>query len=248
MRSLRLAVQFLTVLPLSVRAPVTPAELGRALAWYPLVGAGLGLLVGGAAVGLRLSGGSAEVSAALALALGVGLTGGLHLDGLMDTCDGVFSQRTPAERLEIMRDPRVGSFGVAGGVGLLLLKYAALATLPVERLLAAVVVAAALGRAAMVGAATLAPHGRPGGLGARMTAGAGRRELALALGSALLVALATAWPVGGLWLLVAAGLAWALARWLLTRLPGLTGDTYGALNEVTEAVVLVLASWRGPWT
>jgi adenosylcobinamide-GDP ribazoletransferase len=163
----------------------------------------------------------------------------------MDTCDGALSHRAPEERLAIMRDPRVGSFGVAGGVVVLLLKYAALATLPADRLVVGVVVAATLGRAVMVGAATLAPAGRPDGLGGRMTAGAGRRELAWALATALAVAVAAGGAAGVTWALAAGVVGWLLARWLLGRLPGLTGDTFGALNEVIEAIVLTLAAWRG---
>jgi adenosylcobinamide-GDP ribazoletransferase len=244
-RSLWLAVQFLTVAPTPLRGPASPVDLGRSLAWYPLVGAGLGLVVGGAAWGLRLAGAPAEIGAAIAVALGLALTGALHFDGLLDACDGVFSHRSPEERLAIMRDPRVGSFGVAGGACLLLVKYAALATLPAERLVAATTAALALGRAAMVGAAILAPHGRADGLGARITGSAGRRELAIAAVTAGAVALATGGAAGAVWALAAGLLGLLLVRWLLTRLPGLTGDAYGALNEVTEAAVLALAAWRG---
>jgi adenosylcobinamide-GDP ribazoletransferase len=144
-----------------------------------------------------------------------------------------------------MRDPRVGSFGIAGGVCILLIKYAALATLPAERLVAATTAALALGRAAMVGAAILAPHGRADGLGTRITGSAGRRELAIAVVTAVAVALAAGGVAGAVWALAAGLLSLLLVRWLLTRLPGLTGDTYGALNEATEAAVLALAAWRG---
>jgi adenosylcobinamide-GDP ribazoletransferase len=243
-RGLWLAVQFLTIAPIRVAGPVDSAALGRSLAWYPLVGAGVGLLVGGAAFGLRLAGAPAEVGGALALALLIGLTGALHLDGLADACDGAFSHRAPEERLAIMRDPRVGSFGLAGAVCVLLVKYAALASMPTERLIGALAAALALGRAVMVGAAVLAPHGRPEGLGARMTSGAGRLELVIAAASALVIALAAGGAAGALWAAGAAALAWLAARWLVTRLPGLTGDTYGALNEITEAAVLVMAAWR----
>jgi adenosylcobinamide-GDP ribazoletransferase len=239
-----LALQFLTIVPVRVTGAVGQAELSRSLAWYPIIGAALGLLVAAVALGLRRLGLPEEVVAALALALAIALTGGLHLDGLVDTCDGVFAQRTPAERLAIMRDPRVGSFGLAGGVCLLLVKYAALMVLPGDRLLTALPAAFALGRAAMVGAAVLAPPGRLDGLGVRMTGGAGRRELLLAWPTATIVALLGGGQAGLIWIATATIVAALAARWLLTRLPGLTGDTYGALNEATEAAVLVAAAWR----
>lgn len=244
MRSLWLAVQFLTIVPVRVSGPVTPADRGWALAWYPLVGAALGLVAGGAALGLRLTGAPEAVAAAVALALGIGLTGGLHFDGLIDTCDGAFSQRPPAERLAIMRDPRAGSFGVAGGICILLVKEAALTTVPAERLVAGMVAALALSRAVMASAAVLAPYGRPDGLGARMTSSAGRRQLVLAWLAALAVTVLAGGPIGLVWIALAAAVGWAAARWLLTRLPGLTGDTYGALNELVEATILAAAAWR----
>ena len=84
MLSLPLAVQFLTVLPVRDTQSVTPEQIGRSLAWYPLVGAGLGLAVGAANFGLQALGMPAMVAAALALTLNIGLTGALHLDGLLD--------------------------------------------------------------------------------------------------------------------------------------------------------------------
>ena len=95
-------------------------------------------------------------------------TGGLHLDGLADTCDGLFGGSSPPERLAIMRDSRVGTFGVLGVVCILLLRWAAFLSLtsPIRR--GALLLAPALGRWAMVGAVAALPYARPEGLGKAM--------------------------------------------------------------------------------
>src|SRR5581483_11578988 len=114
------ALQFLTHLPTPPGLPVAGPALGRALGWFPVVGLLLGALLAAADALLSLLL-PRELVDVLLLALLALLTGGLHLDGFMDTCDGLFSLRSPAERLAIFRDSRVGSFGVVGAATLLLL-------------------------------------------------------------------------------------------------------------------------------
>ena len=126
MISLLAAFQFLTIFPGILRRPFTPAELGRAVGWYPLVG----LAVGGALFGLHAALTaffSSAITAAFTLLAWVILTRALHFDGFIDMCDAVFGGFTPERRLEILKDTGVGAFGLAGGVLLLLVKYATLA-------------------------------------------------------------------------------------------------------------------------
>src|SRR5574341_1897730 len=123
-----LAWRLLTIIPLPLIPPDSNRPAGLAAAYYPLVGLILGLLLAGADWGLsRFL--PAGLESALLLALWAGLTGLLHLDGLMDSCDGLLPPRDPARRLEIMRDSRIGAFGAVGVVLLLLLKFNALAAL-----------------------------------------------------------------------------------------------------------------------
>lgn len=242
------AVGFLTVAPVPSRAWKESPTFGRSFAWFPLVGAALGCVLAAAALGLATFL-PAPVVAALLVALGILLTGGLHLDGLMDACDGLFCARPPGERLEIMRDSRVGAFGVLGAVCLLLVKYATLSSLVGGGrgpLLAGLILAPGLGRWAMVAAAVCFPYGRPGEtLGSVFRGAAGPRQLVAATASVLLlVILVYLWPGGwvGFYgvLLVGGGLlTYGLARFALLRLPGLTGDVYGAIGEVVETAGLV---------
>jgi adenosylcobinamide-GDP ribazoletransferase len=161
----------------------------------------------------------------------------LHLDGFLDSCDGLFGGRTPEKRLEIMRDERAGAFAVVGGVLLLLVKYAALAS--VQDRLGATLLAPVLGRFGMVLAIVLFPYARAEGLGRAMKDHAGWRELILAA----LTAGAVSWLAGrerGLVAMALAGaLTWLAARLALRRLPGLTGDIYGAICEILEVAVLL---------
>ncbi|RME75023.1 MAG: adenosylcobinamide-GDP ribazoletransferase [Chloroflexi bacterium] len=244
-----LAWGLLTVLPFPFKVDTSGVVPGRAAGWFPLVG----LLMGGvlAAVGWALYAVlPAGLAAALTLAVWVALTGMLHLDGFMDSCDGLLPPRDPARRLEIMKDSRVGAFGVVGGVLLLLVKFNALAALPPAVRLPVLVLAPALARGAMVWAMFRYPTARPGGMGQMFRQGMGRREVVLALLTTFLpLFLLLPWPVA----LVVAAVCWLLivlvARLAIARIHGLTGDVYGAVGETVEAGVLVAvvaaASW--PW-
>ena len=232
------ALGFLTALPLPRTGTAGPEQLARSLAWFPVAGA----LVGGVLVLLDLALGlvlPVGVRAALLLVALLALTRGLHFDGLMDVCDGLFGGFTPERRLAIMRDSHVGAFGVLGAVADLLLRHAALVSLLDGWRIAALLLPPIAGRWAMVWAMVAYPYGRTEGLGAAFKRGAGWREVALATFGAAILGAAAWWPWGAV-ALIPAWLATVLvARFMLRRLPGLTGDCYGSINEVVEAVVLV---------
>ena len=239
------ALHFLTTLPVATRRTFTDSELGASLAYYPLVGALLGVLLTLGATLWQWAFG-AGIAAALTLAGWVLLTGGLHLDGFMDACDGLLSHRPPDERLRIMRDSHVGAWGVLGGVLALLVQFAALTqlfTLSDGRWIAALLLAPLLGRWAMAVAVVVFPYGRAEGWGQTLHAQAGRRQLVLASMATLLLVVLVQPPAGLLSWLAVLVLLLLLARFALDRLPGLTGDVYGMICVVAEtAVLLVFAS------
>ena len=229
------AVRFLTVLPIPGRG--APRPLAAGLPWFPLVGAGIGAVLGGIGLGLDRLLPPGPVGALL-LAASVAMTGGLHLDGLMDTADGVFGGRTPARRLEIMRDSRVGAFGVMAGVVAMLLQWACLAELRGDDRLRVLVVASTTARWAMVGAVVLFPAARAAGLGATMQEHARRGPLLTATVVAAVVAVAGG--ERGVVGFVVAGIVALVAAWFLSgRLGGLTGDTYGAVAVLAETTTLL---------
>ena len=239
MLAVALAFQFLTTIPIPVWRKPSVSELGQAQRYFPLVGATVGLLL----VGGDLLFGSVLptlVVGALLIALQTGITGALHLDGFADCCDALLGPKEVERRLEILRDSRIGSYGSAGLICLLLVKYAALVSLAGPWRWGGLVAMPTLGRWSMVYALTSFPYARPAGAGSAFKQSASRGSLAIA-------SLCTAALVGvslGFWGLAAMGLtwviAWGLGRLTLTRIPGLTGDAYGAINEVVEAAVLLL--------
>jgi adenosylcobinamide-GDP ribazoletransferase len=230
------ALQFLTVVPPLVRRPLSPAELGRAAGWFALVGVVLGGLLAGVDRGLTLLFPPA-VTAALLLVPWVLATGALHLDGFLDSCDGLFGGHTPEARLRIMRDERVGGFAVTGGVLLLLVKYACLASLANRA--AALVVAPTVGRWGMAVAVVAFPYARPEGLGRCMKDHAGWWQVALASITVVTTATLAARWLGLAVIAVAAVTVAGGGAFILRRLGGLTGDTYGALCEMQEALTLL---------
>lgn len=232
------ALQFLTVLPPFVRRPFTARELGASLGWFPFVGLliGLALVLFDALLALAFP---LPLRSALLLALWVLLSGALHLDGFLDACDGLFGGWTPEKRLEILRDERVGAYALAGGVLLLLVKFSALLALPSHW--EALMLAPVFGRWGLTLGVVAFPYARPDGLGRSMKDHAGWREIVLAS----VISTAVAWCVGRWMGFVTLGIAllviWGAARFTLKRIPGLTGDIYGAINEMVELVVLL--SW-----
>ncbi|HLH69316.1 MAG TPA: adenosylcobinamide-GDP ribazoletransferase [Candidatus Dormibacteraeota bacterium] len=229
--SLRSALAFLTIIPMPGRAQ---DRLGRA--WFPAVGGLLGLAAGTADLGVAAVA-PRPVAAVAAVATLAILTGGLHLDGLADAADGLLGGRNRAHRLEIMRDPRVGSFGVIA-VGLALAgKIACLTSLAPRRALVALTAAGAISRWAMLGLVVASPSARPSGLGRAATGPGGGRDLLQGSAIAALTLILDwrrASVAAGVAALTAAGVGMLARR----RLGGATGDVYGAAAELCELAAL----------
>ena len=238
------AVQFLTVAPPLVRRPFTAEELGRAVGYFPLIG----LAIGGFLVGLdRLLTLflPSSVTSALVLTGWILCSGALHLDGFLDSCDGLFGGRTPEERLRILRDERIGAFAAIGGFLLLLIQFQSLAALSSRS--EALLLAPVVGRWGMAVAVVAFPYARAEGLGRALKDHAGWLQALLASATAALAAWFAGGRHGPLILVLSGSLLWLVVRFVLARLPGLTGDIYGALCQLLEVLVLVAfnASERG---
>lgn len=232
MRNLRIAFGLMTILPFRLPDDWSAGDSGRASVWYPLVGLVIGALTWLAWTGAMLLF-PPLVAGVIALVVWVALTGGLHLDGLADCCDGLLAS-TPAERrLEIMKDPHVGAFGVTGLILVLLLKAAALTSVSSLGIL----LATSFARWCIL-VAGLLPLARPSGMGADFAAGF--RRLFLLWGAILPLGIAFLLGARGV-LSALAGLgAAALILWLAkSRIGGVTGDVFGMLVEVVETVVLL---------
>jgi len=231
------ALQFLTIIP--IRLKVSTQALRRSIAYFPLVG----LLIGGILYGLdrllELAFPVSLVNIMLIVALVI-ITRALHLDGFIDTCDGLAGGHSPEERLSIMRDSRVGGFGVVGGCLMILLQYVALSVVPEEQRMAALLLMPTISRWTIVYAIFAFPYARQQGMGKIFQGGTNWPWLAIATAIALAASL-TLMGLEGLAVMAAALLAAILlANFLSKRLGGLTGDTYGAINEVNTVAVLIL--------
>ncbi|RKO66470.1 adenosylcobinamide-GDP ribazoletransferase [Desulfofundulus salinus] len=238
LKTLAMALQFLTRFYV-YRGEFDERAYGRAPVFFPLVGLFLGAAWMALYFGLSSIFPPAVTAALLVLGMVV-FSGGLHLDGFMDTMDGIFSGRSREKMLEIMRDSRVGAFGVLGLACLLLLKFALLFSLPREVLPRLLLIVPAISRWGMVYAIARFPYARPQGLGLLQVRHTRGRELALAslfaLGAAVLGG-----PVGLVLLFLSLVLVHQFGRYLTGRLGGLTGDTYGAINEILEVFLLLVA-------
>ena len=257
MKGFRLALGFLTIVPAGVGA-TRPGDIGRAAAWFPVVGLLIGLVLSAAQWGLqRLF--PAALAGGLVVALWALLTGGLHLDGLADCGDGLFAAVAPERRLEIMRDARMGAFGGLTLGLFLILKVLAVAGLPALALVAMpspgghpsawlpapavpLVVATVCARWLLLPMGRQ-PGARAGGLGA---------DFALGLGPAAFIAAVTVLAIvtvlGGWRALLAVAVA-HLVAWLILqvarrRLGGVTGDILGLTVELAELAVLLVYAAR----
>lgn len=242
MRSLLAALRFLTVFPIPGSCGSAEDDLARSVAWFPLVGLFLGALAAGLAMGLSLVAPPLVCAGTMVVVL-VGFSGGLHLDGLSDTADGLLSSRPREQMLEIMKDSHVGAMGAMAIAGTLLVKFAAMASAPDGTLWLAALMMPLAGRCAIVVQLALLPYARAGGLAGIFYR---HRPKLAAVWAAVLFA-AVAWGVLG-WRGVTAwaaslGAAVVFSFYVDRKIGGATGDTLGAVCEIVEvvpALVLVL--------
>jgi adenosylcobinamide-GDP ribazoletransferase len=241
------ALRFLTIIPLPFGSDDSPEGMGRSTLHFPLVG----LLIGGVLVGLNALLGlflpAAVVNVMLIVSLAV-VSGAMHLDGFIDTCDGIAGHKPVEERWKAMRDSRAGAFGIVGVVLLILLKYILLNSIPGNLMIAALLIMPVISRWAMVYAIVAYPYARQEGLGKAFKQSANKRRLIVATLLTLLLVMLSAW-FGGITYYYFAGLVIIFVIWVIIiltaayfkrKFTGLTGDTYGAINEIAEIGVLIL--------
>ncbi len=241
------ALSFLTIIPLPFPREPSAEETGGSTAYFPVVGVIIGLVLAGLKWLLSLFLPAAVVNGLLLVAMVV-ISGALHIDGFVDTCDGLGGHKTVEERWRVMHDSRAGAFGIVGAVLLLLVKYISLSSVPAAWLMATLVLVPVVSRWAMVYAVFAYPYARPEGLGKVFKRETDWRGLALATAVALVVAIGWA-RLADITYFYLAGLALMLGIWAMVavtgvflkrRFSGLTGDTYGAINEVVEVGGLIL--------
>ena len=250
------AIRFLTLIPLPFMPTMTgdnyEQTIARSMAWFPAVG----LLIGAVACGIGFIAGAlwTELVRAVLVAVVIGIvTSGLHLDGLSDTFDGVMSWRPRERKLEIMKDSRIGAMGAIALVAIIALKIAFIVAAGASWW-RAVLVATTLGRWADLCGIFFFPAAREGGLGRNFRDFIQRGDFVFATIQAVVIVIAVVlvgqpmseWPMAFLRGAIAVGALLAVTRalcaWWTRSLGGLTGDTYGALCEIGEVIVLAAMS------
>ena len=244
----RHALIFLTRLPLGRETALPPPALAGAMRAFPVAGLLIGAIIGAVLVLSAWLGAPASVAVLIAIGAGLGLTGALHEDGLADIADGFGGGSTVERKLEIMRDSRIGTYGVLALILAVALKFATLASLAAHSVwlaFAVMVAAAAVSRVAPAGILHLLAPARGDGLSA--AAGRpGRSTLLQAAAIAALISVIVLWPVSfafGLLAVPLAGLAGLFATAWLARhqIGGQTGDVAGASQVVSELAILIIA-------
>jgi adenosylcobinamide-GDP ribazoletransferase len=237
------ALHFLTSIPVPLKRELSPAQLGRATTYFPLIG----LVIGGILAGLNwllLNIMPVGVVNALLIVVLVILSGAIHLDGLADTCDGIGGHKTTEERWRVMRDSRTGAFGVVGIVLLLLVKYISLNHIPSDLMTPVLILLPATSRWAMVYAIFVYPYARPEGLGTAYKNATRWPQFTMAT-LTVCAAAGALFPlfsymgllmIPGIWITTT-----LMAIYFKYKFSGLTGDNYGAINEMAEVVALLLA-------
>ncbi|MBW4575388.1 MAG: adenosylcobinamide-GDP ribazoletransferase [Aphanothece sp. CMT-3BRIN-NPC111] len=240
-RPLAAAIAFYTCLPIPSSWAL---EFWGVARWAPTVGLLIGGLLGLGDMGLQYLGIPVLTRSALVVVSWIALTGGLHLDGVMDTADGLAVQ-DPSRRLQVMVDSATGAFGAMAAIALLLLKTSALSDLDDHRWLA-LMAAAGWGRWGQVVAIAYYPYLKPTGKGAFHKQAVRTQDifvgLLLLLGLSGLQVFLNAHSLPMAIVTSAGGCAIALltGAWFHQQLGGHTGDTYGAVVEWTEALFLCL--------
>lgn len=239
MKAFLIALQFLTVLPVNITSKVEKESFGESLTWFPFVGALIGFLLSlGVFVFAFLP---QPVIAAFILAVSIIITGGIHLDGFADTCDGLFGYSTKEKALEIMRDPHIGTFAGAGIAILLILKFSILAALPQGNMWKCLVLMAAFGRWAQVLSCFSSRYARQDGKAKYFIEYASWRQLIIG-GVFAVILFILLFGINGLSLFLVSILPiLAAINYIRNKIGGMTGDTIGAINEIAETSVLLFS-------
>lgn len=236
------AASYLTSIPGFKKAEV-PEDLEGLTPYLPSVGLVIGLLLLCLALALEVLDANELISAFILAFAWLLLTGGIHLDGLMDTADGIFCHQNKERMLEVMRDSRVGNFGAVSGLAIILAKLIALASMPQSLVLLSLFLVPGWSRYAELCCIVEYPYARPEGMGKAFKDSSSKKDLWTGSIAPLAATIAAAFfcNPGILVLIPLAVLSsgFIISRQLNKKLGGQTGDTYGACVEFSEAAALI---------
>jgi len=239
MSSFLLAMQFLTILPLGAKK-FSSDKLAWALIYFPIVGLFLGAILAGLNICLSYLGiSSLAVNIILVIALVI-LTRGIHLDGLADTADAFLSAKGKKETLEIMRDPHIGVMGALSLISIILLKIGLLSSVSTAVKPAALMLMCILGRWSAVLSIFLFPYARQEGKAKLFIEGMSLKIFIISSIVVIICAFIALNIAGLVLLLIISGSTYIIGRFICKKIDGVTGDTLGAVIELTEVITLLI--------
>ena len=238
MKHFLIALQFLTIIPVNIKGTIKEEDYGKALLYFPLIGNLIGYLL---ALSLFIFNFLPDsVNAALILIISAGVTQGLHLDGFIDACDGLWGYHEKEKALEIMRDSRVGAMGTIGVTLLLLFKYSLLLHIPQKILWEIIILMPVFSRWVQVLVCFTSKPARNDSKAVNFILQASKREVLIGLLFTLGLFLALLRLKGFLLFTTALSPIFLLKAYLDNKIGGMTGDTIGALSEIAEVSILFL--------
>ncbi len=236
MKNFLIALQFLTILPVKINSGIKESDFGKALLYFPLVGILIGFLLALASIVFAFL--PNLVTGSLLIIILIVISGGIHLDGLCDTCDGFYGLKPKQDMLNIMRDSRTGVMGVIGVVTILLLKFTLIVSIPGQYLCKSLIIMAVFSRWSQAFACYASSYARKDGKAKDFIDHAKRTDIAVG-GAATLIIFLIAAQLKGIAVFVSALICvFLFIRYSEKKIGGMTGDTIGALSEISEASVL----------
>ena len=235
MKHLLIAFQFLTVLPLKICIEIKGEDYGKSLVYFPIVGMTIGATL--SAISLCCGFLPVPVLGAIVLIFSAFLTGMLHLDGFADTCDGFYGSKPKEEILEIMRDPRIGVMGVVGITLLLLLKFSLIISIPKDVLWRSLITMCCLARWTQA-TGCLLPYARNEGKAGLFIKYARKEDIIIG-GVFTIIVFSALFGLKGIIIFFSSLIpALIFICHAKSKIGGMTGDTIGAVSEITEVSTL----------
>ncbi|MFH1288159.1 MAG: adenosylcobinamide-GDP ribazoletransferase [bacterium] len=237
MKRFLIALQFLTIFPIKINGELKEEDFGESLTYFPVVGAIIGLILALSFFALKFL--PIQVESALILIISIFIYGGMHLDGFVDTCDGFYGNKPPEKILEIMKDSHAGAMGVIGVMCLLILKYSLLVSLlPSENFWKIIFLMPVFSKFMQVAACYKTNYPREEGKAKYFVGKTTGKRLILGLifTTGLFAALL---KINGIIIVILSIVPiLLLINWFKRKIGGMTGDTIGAVSEISEVLVL----------
>jgi len=234
-----IALQFLTILPIKIKSKIRKEDFGKSLLFFPVVGALIGLVLTLALFLLKFL--PTLVIGAFILILSIVITGGIHLDGFADTCDGFYGNKPKEKILEIMRDSRIGVMGVIGIISILLLKFNLIVSIPQGILWKILIAMAVFGRWSQTAACYISNYVRPEGKAKCFIEYADKNEFFMGTFFTIALFLLLMGLKGVILLIFSLVPVLLFINYTKKKIGGMTGDTIGAASEIAETGVLLFA-------